>query len=155
MHKGQLVIDENAVNDDWVRIDTVPSYAVGFGKSAQDLSAKLSTTMQHYYEPVSRTTEEDLFESFALTWGIDNRHNSNAQDIAQHPSYQRIVGMGKDALPMIFKQMRKKPGHWFLALQAITGINPVAPENRGDIVAMTGDWLKWGSDHGFDIPTAG
>ena len=29
--------------------------------------------------------------------------------------------MGKQALPLIFEELRRKPNHWFWALNAITG----------------------------------
>jgi hypothetical protein len=152
MNKGTLIIDQGSRSRDWVQINAGGYTGVmGFGVSARSLSEKVDSTVKHYYSPVSRSSIEDDFDSFALTWGIDNRHNSNAQLIAQHPSYQRIVGMGRDALPLIFKRMKKAHGHWFLALQAITGINPVKVDNRGDIPAMTNDWLDWGKRNGFNF----
>ncbi len=65
-----------------------------------------------------------------------------------HPAYQQIIGMGDRALPLIFKDLRREPDHWFWALQAITGENPVSEQNAGDLEAMTGDWLVWASTHG-------
>ena len=144
MDKGGLIID----NPEYAQPESV---SVGFGDAAKDLESTFMKTAKHYYTPVSRTTDVDKFDMLALTWGVDNRFNSNAQEIAQHPAYMQIIGMGKEALPFIFHRMKQEPGHWFIALQALTGVNPVKPENRGRILAMTDDWLEWGSKNGFDV----
>ena len=144
MAKARLIIDDPKYTQS-------ESITIGFGDAAKELESTYKKTARHYYSPVSRTTKMDKFDMLALTWGVDNRMNSNAQDIAQHPAYMQIVGMGKDALPLIFKAMRQRPGHWFIALQSLTGVNPVKPENRGNVIAMTHDWLEWGKKNGFNV----
>jgi hypothetical protein len=37
---------------------------------------------------------------------------------------------------------------WFWALKAITDVDPVAEENRGDVVAMAKAWIDWGAANG-------
>ena len=63
-------------------------------------------------------------------------------------TYQAIIGMGETALPFILDEMRQRDGHWFWALRAITGENPVPPEHRGNVEAMTQDWLQWARQRG-------
>ena len=69
--------------------------------------------------------------------------------MAMHPTYQQIIGMGEPALPLIFQDLRREPDHWFWALGAITGENPVPDAHAGDLDAMTHDWLSWGEAHGY------
>jgi hypothetical protein len=57
--------------------------------------------------------------------------------------YQQIIGMGEKALPFIYYELTTEPDHWFWALRAITCDDPVPDEHRGDIAAMTVDWLSW------------
>ena len=76
-------------------------------------------------------------------WQRDTKHISLADRIAMHPAYQRIIGHGVSALSFIEKDMKHRPGHWFWALTAITGVNPVKPEHKGQMRAMTQDWLDW------------
>jgi hypothetical protein len=64
-------------------------------------------------------------------------------EIATHPAYQRIIGMGPEALPHIFRRLESGPDHWFWALRAITGVDPVPPEDRGRMVKMREAWLNW------------
>ena len=85
----------------------------------------------------------ERFERLAREWEEGTTFLSSAQQIALHDAYQQIIGMGPAALPFVFARMRGQPGHWFWALHAITGDDPVRPEHRGDVPAMTRDWLEW------------
>ncbi len=68
--------------------------------------------------------------------------------MAMHPAYQQIIGMGDAALPFIFQELRRDPDHWFWALKAITGEDPVAASDRGQLDKMTTAWLDWAGRHG-------
>jgi len=39
--------------------------------------------------------------------------------------------------------------HWFWALRAITGADPVPVESRGKLKEMAQAWLAWGRTYGF------
>lgn len=66
-----------------------------------------------------------------------------------HPAYQRIIGMGPAALPLILREMERRPDHWFWALQAITGTDPVTVGARGNMRGMAAAWVAWGKDNGL------
>ncbi len=74
---------------------------------------------------------------------------STMHEIAAHPAYREIVRMGYHALPLILRDLEKRPSHWFWALNEITLENPVLPEHRGNITAMAQDWLEWGKRSGM------
>jgi len=63
--------------------------------------------------------------------------------------YQRIIGMGEAVVPLILEEMRREPGHWFWALQAITESNPIPPGAFGNVREMTDAWLAWGRAQGL------
>src|SRR5262249_22628797 len=84
---------------------------------------------------------EQRFEELARQWKKGTAYSSSAADIATHPAYQQIIGMGRDVLPYIFQELRRKPDHWFWALNAITGENPVPQTARGELNKMTDAWL--------------
>ena len=121
----------------------------GFGNIATTLKTIYRNADAHYSMPVTRITQQQRFELLALTWQRDTALSSFSFDISSHPAYQQIIGMGQAALPLIFEKMQQNQEHWFPALYAITGINPVLKENRGNITAMTQDWLNWGLNHGL------
>ena len=84
------------------------------------------------------------FQLLAEKWKEDSKFLAFAKDSVQLPTYQAIIAMGKIALPYILEDMKIQPNHWFTALKAITGENPVLSEHRGNIQSMSNDWLLWG-----------
>jgi hypothetical protein len=62
--------------------------------------------------------------------------------------YQRIVGMGTAAVPLILEELKREPDQWFWALESITEENPVPPEAAGRVRAMAEAWLRWGRERG-------
>lgn len=76
-------------------------------------------------------------------WLEATRHLASLREMVMHPSYQKIIGMGEVALPMIFDELRKSPQHWFWALSSITMEDPVKPEDRGNLEKMRDSWLQW------------
>jgi hypothetical protein len=123
--------------------------STGLSNTAQALKQVFHVSEWHYYEvPATRISFEQKFKNFTLTWQTETRFLSSPAEIAMNKSYQAIVGMGEKALPLIFEEMQCRPHHWFWALEAITGINPVPKEHRGNLELMTNDWLEWGQTWG-------
>lgn len=92
---------------------------------------------------------EGTFEQLATKWRNETKFLSSITDKALHPCYQRIIGLGPEAIPIILMDLRAKGGHWFWALESITGENPVLPEHYGDIKNMAHDWIEWGKRKGY------
>lgn len=92
---------------------------------------------------------DERFSALASEWRKNTAHLSSTTEKALYPAYQQIIGMGKDALPLILRDLRARPAHWFWALKAIAREDPVAPEERGNVRAMTKSWLHWGAEHGY------
>lgn len=82
------------------------------------------------------------FQRLADQWHNETGHYSLMFKRAMHPAYQQIIGMGKDAIPLILNDLRVRPtGHWFWALGAITGEDPTL--GQADIDKAIQAWLKW------------
>ena len=98
---------------------------------------------------------DDVFRDLATRWREQTSMLSSVADIAAHPAYQSIVGMGADAVPLILNDLAENgPDHWFWALTAITRENPVTAEIAGDLQRMTEAWLEWGKQKGYPIVSA-
>jgi hypothetical protein len=69
--------------------------------------------------------------------------------MAAHPAYQEIIGMGPEVVPLLLADLARQPDHWFTALKAITGANPVDPADCGRIEKMAEAWLQWGRQNGY------
>ena|SRR6266436_6030562 len=99
---------------------------------------------------VQTTVElETRFENLKNQWIRETRFFSvSAQKIA-HPAYLKMVKLAEPALPLIFRELERRPDFWFAALEAITDANPVSPEHLGDLRAMAQDWIDWGRVRGY------
>ena len=57
--------------------------------------------------------------------------------------------MGPTALPLILERLDSKGGHWFWALQHISGEDPISPEDAGNYEKMREAWLQWGRERHY------
>ena len=97
-------------------------------------------------------TQADLEATFqALTeqWHRETDHLSSQTQKAMHPAYQRIIGLGPAALPLIFRELESNSGHWSWALRAITGDDPTNPQDTGKIGRMREAWLSYARERGY------
>lgn len=121
----------------------------GLGQDSQTIRRYIENLLADYYKPLSRQWANPAirFSNLAKEWKESTSMLSSITEIAMHTAYQQIIGMGPTAIPLILLSMRREPGHWFWALSAITGENPVPMDHRGNIKRMTGAWLNWGKKH--------
>jgi hypothetical protein len=90
------------------------------------------------------------FERLKSLWLEETAFCATLLEMATHPAYQQIIGMGRTVIPHILRDLSARPEHWFWALKAITGEDPVKPAHRGILDRMTRDWLLWGVRNGYD-----
>lgn len=91
---------------------------------------------------------EGEFRNLVGRWRRETAMHSVTLKKAMHPAYQRIIGMGKDAIPLILRELLERPsGHWFWALNAITGEDPAQVTDSIDDAIQA--WLRWGREHGY------
>ena len=109
----------------------------------------LSTSMTETESSVGPDALAWQFQRFAKTWRDECAHLASIREMVLHPAYQQIVGMGLSALPFIFAELEREPNHWFWALRAITGEDPVPPEHRGNVSQMAQAWLQWAERKGI------
>lgn len=88
------------------------------------------------------------FRALVDEWREETAALPTVQQRAMHPAYQRIIGMGPVAIPMILRELQERGGHWYWALRFIAGADPVPDADRGRIAAMREHWLEWGRSTG-------
>jgi len=108
-----------------------------------------STSITESEASLSSDALAQRFQHLAKIWREECAHLSSIREMVLHSAYQQIVGMGPSALPFIFAELERKPDHWFWALRAITGEDPVPSEHRGNVAQMARDWLQWASKRGI------
>jgi hypothetical protein len=118
---------------------------------------QLKTSAKLIVVAISRatfTTEPPLedwlkFQRLVEQWQAERGAMSSITEAVLCPAYQSIIGMGESALPFIFAQLKSEgdePDQWFWALKAITGADPIRPEDRGNYPLMSAAWLEWAGD---------
>lgn len=140
VQNGQVVLDQPATLPDGaeVQVSSVP------------LTAR--TTASGSLTPAGGEASEGLrrrFHQLAGEWKQATLLISSGTEMLLHPAYQQIIGMGRDAVPLLVAELRRDPDHWFWALKSITGEEPVAEADRGNLARMTEAWLKWAEQRGY------
>lgn len=118
--------------------------APGVSDTAESVDLLIDQLYADWNETLtSRRALDFEFARLTSEWKEATEFESSVTRIAMHPSYQRIIGMGPIALPLILRDLELTQDAWFWALRAITGEDPVRPDERGVIHLMTVAWLKW------------
>lgn len=131
---------------------SVATTALFFGGTGTAPSLPMSTPVPavptlSYSQPLSEVTMYQKFRTLADQWYDDTAMLSSVNKKAMHPAYQRIIGMGEQALPLILAELQDRPSDWFWALNAISGEEPVKPDSTfREGVAL---WLEWGKERGY------
>ncbi len=99
--------------------------------------------------PQQTESVEQKFQRLAAQWRAQTEHLSSTSQMVNHPAYQEILAMGPDVVPLLLRDLAREPEHWFAALRAITGAQPVPPEDRGRIDRMAEAWLRWAKEPGY------
>ena len=94
-------------------------------------------------------TVEQRFRQLEAIWEADTMYLSDSHRIIAHPAFQEIIGMGEAVVPFMLSDIEKGPSQWVWALPGITGENPVAPGDGGNITKMGEAWLRRGHEKGY------
>ena len=103
-------------------------------------------------QQIKAATPADLateFHALADQWRRETGMLSSSSKMAAHPAYRKIIGMGDAAIPLLLRELEERPDHWFAALRAISGENPVPREYAGRVPKMCECWLGWGRRKGY------
>jgi hypothetical protein len=101
--------------------------------------------------PAKKEPDQNLVTEFAglvKKWRLETAGHSILLKKVMHPSYQQIIGMGEEALPLVLREMQRLPSHWFWALDAITRgkVNPAKDSKNLEDAAKA--WIDWGRSAG-------
>lgn len=90
---------------------------------------------------------EATFRELAGVWERETLLVSSPTEAATHDSYQKIIGLGLQCVPLLLDRLRASRRNYFWALDAITHQNPAGTsECVGDAIDA---WTAWGRDNGY------
>ena len=122
-----------------------------FGWSAADLlqGIRQAAESAQFHEPSNPQQQsiQSLFQTLVKQWHRETAMLSSITQKSMHPAYQRIIGLGKPVIPLILHELEREPNHWFWALTAITGEDPISPDDNFDRAVDA--WLTWGREEGL------
>ena len=103
--------------------------------------------------PTTHTAETTAlakqFQALAEEWRSAVALLSSSTAMRAHPAYQAIIALGPAVVPLLLQELQRDRAHWFDALSAITGDDPVRREDWGKVTVMAGAWLAWGRNRGL------
>lgn len=121
----------------------------------EELAAQKAKGMDRLHQLVDASgaqTKKDVkaaFKALADQWRRETGMLSSVGKKIKHPAYQKIIGLGAPAIPLILRELQERPGHWFAALEAITETSLFPAAGRIDMNRATAAWLSWGKEHGY------
>jgi hypothetical protein len=98
---------------------------------------------------IDSTALAQQFRALAAQWKAETALLSSTSALVAHPAYQAIIALGPPVVPLLLQDLQREPAHWFAALKAITGEDPVPSGDWGRIPAMAVAWLSWGRARGL------
>lgn len=128
-------------------------YLEGAGYDLATVEGRVRELLDDLRDSVAVTYRQAIIaetcHGLAKEWREATRFQSSLTHITEHPTYRAIVQLGEEVVPVLLRELQRRPEPWFAALREITGADPVRPEQRGDMRAMAEAWLGWGRAHGF------
>jgi hypothetical protein len=91
----------------------------------------------------------ERFNGLAARWKRERGPHSSSARLASHPAYQEIIGLGPAIVPLLLQELEREPDHWFRALHALTGANPIPEASQGKVREMAAAWLHWAREQGY------
>ena len=118
------------------------------------LDQMLNETWHQHVHGISQRVQrrprlERQFDTLADEWRRETAHLSSLTRKITHPSYLRIISLGRDVLPLVLRRLEHEPAYWFVALRALTGQDPVPADTAGNFRATKEAWLEWGRASGL------
>ena len=132
-------------------VDAIGPGAIGYyhvGAAGTPTASSSGSRYSHAHQHQMNALRRE-FRRLADQWLDDIQNVSSITEMVCHEAHLQIIAMGKPVLPLIFSELERMPNHWFIALRAITGNDPVSPDQEGDLYAMRSAWLEWAQQEGY------
>lgn len=94
------------------------------------------------------TEVDDLFAHLCREWQAETASYSSVRDRILHVAYQRIIGLGPQAVPLLVDKLQEDEiDHWFWALAMIVGHD--AGVGASTLKEAAKAWTEWAGEQGY------
>jgi hypothetical protein len=90
----------------------------------------------------------EKFKEQADKWESETAFLSATPMRVLHASYQSIMAMGPEVVPLLLRDLQETRRHWFWALRHLTNADPVTEKDKGNVDKMIATWVEWGRREG-------
>ena len=98
-----------------------------------------------------QSSDSDFIGSFYAVlnrWQSETSLLSDPDKITSHPSFRALVKNAEVVTPLIIEEIKRYPSFLVWVLDDAYGEAPYAPDEVGDIDAMTEAWIAWAENNG-------
>ena len=91
---------------------------------------------------------QENFELYKIQWLENTKFSSTLREIEADENCQKIIDLGVDILPLIFKEIKEDNGRrWIIVLHRMAYVNLMKPGHTGDLKSIVQDWIEWGKQN--------
>jgi hypothetical protein len=134
--------------DDFRLVHVYPHHAVEFAASFRARATASPNSRRRRFRRTDSEVDE-LFVSLRDEWQSETAAFGSVFDRIMHHSYQRIIGLGPQVVPLILDELLDDEtlDHWFWALAMIVGYDAAPGASTLDEAAKL--WTEWASVNGL------
>ena len=117
-------------------------------RQLERLSGIAVSDIERSAPPADRNLEMDAeFRRLVAQWLADTSTSSALDQRLLHPAYLRVIGLGRDVVPLVLAEVAAGNGLWMWALEALTGEDPTDADDS--MVQARRKWVAWGTARGL------
>jgi len=127
--------------------------SMALGDDSLILEKEILKIQRHDFNLISKETTLSKFEYLKSQWKNDVIFISNENEKCMNPSYQEIIGLGIEIVPILISEIiNENSSDWYWALSSITRENPVSENDLGNQKSMSIAWINWWLNEQRDKP---
>lgn len=123
------------------------SYEASFVRSNIETCHVLFVGQSVFVQEMYKQQLKKRFDFYNSIWKNETIFSSSISEITNNSAYRSIIGLGQEVLPFIIDDLKTNDNHWFYALEALTGQNPIKENHKGIVPLMKNDWIEWAKEN--------
>lgn len=129
------------------------SYEANFVRSNVEACHILFVGKSIFIREMYKKQLKKQFDFYSSIWKDETIFFSSISEITNNSAYISIISLGQEVLPLIIDDLKISDSHWFYALEALTGCNPIKENHKGIIPLMKNDWIEWAKENNLTDDT--